>query len=117
MCLKTLYLTIYLVYAELREQLINLMDQSRAPKSCLVRIIIESINVKRLFMQPEVLLLMFYILQPPVKHPGWSGILKAFSVENMCMQYSFIKNKIAGSEDCLYLNIFVPQVCIRKIIP
>ncbi|XP_026805381.1 esterase FE4-like isoform X2 [Rhopalosiphum maidis] len=47
--------------------------------------------------------------KPPVKHPGWSGILKAFSVGNMCMQYSFLSNKIAGSEDCLYLNIFVPQ--------
>jgi len=51
---------------------------------------------------------MVCILQPPVKHPGWSGILKAFSVGNMCMQYSFIQKKIAGKEDCLYLNIFVP---------
>ncbi|CAI6348949.1 unnamed protein product [Macrosiphum euphorbiae] len=32
--------------------------------------------------------------KPPVKHPGWSGILKAFSVGNMCMQYSFIKKKL-----------------------
>ncbi|XP_022165542.1 esterase E4-like [Myzus persicae] len=47
--------------------------------------------------------------KPPVKHPGWSGTLKAFSVGNMCVQYSFLKNKIVGSEDCLYLNIFVPQ--------
>jgi len=67
-------------------------------------------------MQPGIRLLIVCILQPPVKHPGWSGILKAFSVGNMCMQYSFIKNKIAGSEDCLYLNIYVPQVCISRAL-
>jgi len=52
--------------------------------------------------------LIVCILQSPVKHPGWSGTLKAFSVGNMSMQYSFLENKIVGSEDCLFLNIFVP---------
>ncbi|KAL5241944.1 hypothetical protein ACI65C_009354 [Semiaphis heraclei] len=46
--------------------------------------------------------------KPPVKHPGWSGTLKAFSVGNMSMQYSILEKKVVGSEDCLYLNIFVP---------
>ncbi|VVC39815.1 Carboxylesterase type B, conserved site,Carboxylesterase, type B,Carboxylesterase type B [Cinara cedri] len=46
----------------------------------------------------------------PVKHPGWNGILKAFSTGKMCMQYDvFVTKKIVGSEDCLYLNVFVPQ--------
>jgi len=62
---------------------------------------------------------MVSVLQPPVKHPGWSGTLKAFSVGNMCMQYSFLDKKVVGSEDCLYLNIFVPLVptYYRKIMP
>ncbi|KAL4141630.1 hypothetical protein QTP88_004237 [Uroleucon formosanum] len=48
--------------------------------------------------------------KPPVKHPGWTGIFKAFSCGNVCMQYDvFMTKKIIGSEDCLYLNIFVPQ--------
>jgi len=47
--------------------------------------------------------------KPPVKHPGWSGELKAFSEGNICMQYPLMSNKVVGSEDCLYLNIFVPQ--------
>ncbi|XP_025406381.1 esterase E4-like isoform X2 [Sipha flava] len=46
----------------------------------------------------------------PVKHPGWSGVFKAFSEGNMCMQLDvFMTKRIIGSEDCLYLNIFMPQ--------
>ncbi|XP_029344195.1 esterase FE4-like [Acyrthosiphon pisum] len=48
--------------------------------------------------------------KPPAKHPGWTGIFKAFSCGKVCMQYDIIMTKqIIGSEDCLYLNIFVPQ--------
>ncbi|VVC34997.1 Hypothetical protein CINCED_3A002934 [Cinara cedri] len=48
--------------------------------------------------------------KPPVKHPGWSGVLKAFSEGNACLQYDVLfTKKIVGSEDCLYLNIFIPQ--------
>ncbi|KAF0751373.1 esterase E4-like isoform X1 [Aphis craccivora] len=48
--------------------------------------------------------------KPPVKHPGWTGVYKAFSCGKVCMQYDvFMTKKIVGSEDCLYLNIFVPQ--------
>jgi len=47
----------------------------------------------------------------PVKHPGWSGVFKAFSEGNVSLQYDvFLTKKIVGSEDCLYLNVFVPQV-------
>ncbi|KAF0750324.1 Uncharacterized protein FWK35_00017165 [Aphis craccivora] len=46
----------------------------------------------------------------PVKHPGWSGVLNAISERDKCMQYAFMTNNIIGSEDCLYLNVSVPQV-------
>ncbi|KAF0772550.1 esterase FE4 isoform X1 [Aphis craccivora] len=46
----------------------------------------------------------------PVKHPGWSGVLNAISERDKCMQYAFMTNQIIGSEDCLYLNVLVPQV-------
>jgi len=45
----------------------------------------------------------------PVKHPGWSGVLEAISERDRCMQYTFMTNDIIGSEDCLYLNVLVPQ--------
>ncbi|XP_022165143.1 bile salt-activated lipase-like isoform X2 [Myzus persicae] len=45
----------------------------------------------------------------PVKHPGWSGVLEAISEGNKCMQYAFMTDHIIGSEDCLYLNVLVPQ--------
>ncbi|VVC34998.1 Hypothetical protein CINCED_3A008558 [Cinara cedri] len=47
--------------------------------------------------------------KPPVEHPGWLGTLRAFSEKNKCMQYTLMTNKIVGSEDCLYLNVFMPQ--------
>ncbi|XP_060878202.1 esterase FE4-like isoform X2 [Metopolophium dirhodum] len=46
----------------------------------------------------------------PVKHPGWSGVLEAISEGDRCMQYAFMTDHIIGSEDCLYLNVLVPQV-------
>ncbi|CAI6351175.1 unnamed protein product [Macrosiphum euphorbiae] len=45
----------------------------------------------------------------PVKHPGWSGVLEAISEGDKCMQFAIMKNHIIGSEDCLYLNVLVPQ--------
>ncbi|KAM7533393.1 hypothetical protein Aperf_G00000127409 [Anoplocephala perfoliata] len=37
------------------------------------------------------------------------SVLQAISYRNVCMQILPISNEILGSEDCLYLNIFVPQ--------
>ncbi|XP_015374788.1 PREDICTED: esterase FE4-like isoform X2 [Diuraphis noxia] len=45
----------------------------------------------------------------PVKHPGWSGVLEAVSEGDKCMQYAYSTDNIIGSEDCLYLNVLVPQ--------
>ncbi|XP_078105755.1 bile salt-activated lipase-like [Sander vitreus] len=47
--------------------------------------------------------------EKPKPHPGWSGILKANKYRDRCLQVTLLQTKTQGSEDCLYLNIFVPQ--------
>lgn len=47
-------------------------------------------------------------------HPGWEGTLDASgnrsAVEwlNGCPLFNFVRNGSFGSEDCLFLNIYVP---------
>lgn len=47
--------------------------------------------------------------EKPTKHPGWEGVLKATEYKQRCLQVNLFQTKTLGSEDCLYLNIFVPQ--------
>ncbi|XP_014223177.1 venom carboxylesterase-6-like [Trichogramma pretiosum] len=53
--------------------------------------------------------------EPPQSVKKWPGILLATSKSHPCLQYNHIPARmedspIAGSEDCLYLNVYVPQV-------
>ncbi|KAK2838216.1 hypothetical protein Q5P01_015428 [Channa striata] len=47
--------------------------------------------------------------EKPKPHPGWSGILQATTYGDRCLQVTLLQTKTQGSEDCLYLNVFVPQ--------
>ncbi|XP_034398467.1 bile salt-activated lipase-like [Cyclopterus lumpus] len=47
--------------------------------------------------------------EKPKPHPGWSGVLKAHQYRDRCLQVTLLQTKTQGSDDCLYLNIFVPQ--------
>ncbi|XP_072344949.1 bile salt-activated lipase-like [Scyliorhinus torazame] len=42
-------------------------------------------------------------------HPGWSDILKAKDFKPRCLQTTLTQDAVFGSEDCLYLNIWVPH--------
>ncbi|KAM4615841.1 bile salt-activated lipase-like [Polymixia lowei] len=56
--------------------------------------------------------------EKPEPHPGWDGILKATSYKERCLQVTLLQTKTQGSEDCLYLNIFVPhQRSVSKGLP
>lgn len=39
----------------------------------------------------------------------WSGILKATAYKPRCLQLNLLMTDYRGSEDCLYLNIWVPH--------
>ncbi|GAA6216062.1 bile salt-activated lipase-like [Lates japonicus] len=47
--------------------------------------------------------------EKPKPHPGWDGVLKATKFANRCLQISMLQTSSFGSEDCLYLNIWVPH--------
>ncbi|XP_010892268.2 carboxyl ester lipase, tandem duplicate 2 [Esox lucius] len=47
--------------------------------------------------------------EKPKRHPGWDGVLKATEFKPRCMQVTLLQNDVRGQEDCLYLNIWVPQ--------
>uniref|UniRef100_A0A672MKV7 Carboxylic ester hydrolase n=1 Tax=Sinocyclocheilus grahami TaxID=75366 RepID=A0A672MKV7_SINGR len=48
-------------------------------------------------------------LEKPVPHPGWDDVLKATDYRMRCMQLNLLATDVVGSEDCLYLNIWIPQ--------
>uniref|UniRef100_A0A8C7WUX6 Carboxylic ester hydrolase n=1 Tax=Oryzias sinensis TaxID=183150 RepID=A0A8C7WUX6_9TELE len=47
--------------------------------------------------------------EKPKPHPGWDGVLRATKYRDRCLQVTLLQTKTHGSENCLYLNIFVPQ--------
>lgn len=49
-------------------------------------------------------------LQPPKPISRWRHVYDATYPRDDCVQYSFYEKKIVGSEDCLYLNIFISEV-------
>ncbi|KAM6184106.1 bile salt-activated lipase-like [Erethizon dorsatum] len=48
-------------------------------------------------------------LENPQRHPGWQGTLKAKNFKEACLQTTVTQDSTYGDEDCLYLNIWVPQ--------
>ncbi|GCB68184.1 hypothetical protein scyTo_0000838 [Scyliorhinus torazame] len=57
--------------------------------------------------------------QPPRPHPGWNNTLNATEFGPMCPQELLIHDQVAGKEDCLTLNIYVPHRGINssKLLP
>ncbi|XP_064072385.1 uncharacterized protein LOC113400940 [Vanessa tameamea] len=46
---------------------------------------------------------------PQSKKP-WKGVRQARYHGSKCYQYEYIQNAIQGSEDCLYLNVYTPEL-------
>ncbi|XP_074473824.1 bile salt-activated lipase-like [Sebastes fasciatus] len=47
--------------------------------------------------------------EKPTRHPGWDGVLKTTEYRPRCLQVNLIMTDSRGSEDCLYLNVWVPH--------
>lgn len=47
------------------------------------------------------------VLQPPVPKQPWDGVLDATEKGDICVQGS---DPVEGSEDCLFVKIYTPQV-------
>ncbi|CAK9254046.1 unnamed protein product, partial [Sphagnum jensenii] len=51
---------------------------------------------------------------PPVPHPGWSRVLDATNFRSLCPQHDSRGIQL-GSEDCLFLNVFTPNIRRQQI--
>lgn len=49
-------------------------------------------------------------LRPPVPHPGWEGIRNATSHGGVCLSPGYLIPTVEGQEDCLYLNVYTPEL-------
>lgn len=69
--------------------------------------------------------IIFRRFQPPQPHGGWNGTLQARNYQSICPQpdnnvYEEMSNgyhyKTQTSEDCLYLNIWTPEVKLNILL-
>ncbi|KAJ0057360.1 hypothetical protein NL108_004953 [Boleophthalmus pectinirostris] len=49
------------------------------------------------------------VFEKPKRHPGWEGVLKTKAYKPECLQVNAYMTYTSGSNDCLYLNIWVPH--------
>lgn len=79
----------------------------------LIRIVIKGIP----YAQPPLGKLRF---EPPQPMSGWRGIWEG-NYLHTCLQYSHVvepgKDRVTGSEDCLYLNVYTPQLNAGAMLP
>lgn len=47
---------------------------------------------------------------------SWENCLMAEEHGNQCIQYDLNANKVTGSEDCLFLNVYTPIVSVQKVM-
>ncbi len=50
------------------------------------------------------------ILQPPEPMSEWDGVYQAKREGSPCAQIDIFNGLSLGTEDCLYLNVYTPQV-------
>ena len=55
-------------------------------------------------------------LRPPIPHASWTGVLDATRYGSRCPQLG-ANGIVAGSEDCLVLNVWAPPAAPGRLLP
>lgn len=48
--------------------------------------------------------------KPPIEAKPWTDVKQTIKEGSMCIQFVKRVDKVYGSEDCLFLNVFTPTV-------
>lgn len=59
---------------------------------------------------------MFLFLQPPQPAEKWEGVRDASYGARKCMQMLNTTAADDESEDCLYLQVYTPEVTVKNIV-
>lgn len=65
--------------------------------------------------------LRIYRFEAPIPAKAWRGVLQAKLFPNICLQWFYIQgddpNSLIGHEDCLYLNVYSPNLNPKNKLP
>lgn len=71
-----------------------------------------------LFYCTNIYIFSLRCTQNPVPATAWNGILDAKHDKSNCIQKNYLVPNpvVEGDEDCLYLNVYRPTVCLICIV-
>lgn len=58
---------------------------------------------------------LYIRFQSPEPADGWEGVRDATNEGDDCMQFNLLSYTLEGTEDCLYANVYTPEVSLILI--
>lgn len=70
-----------------------------------------------MFIHIQTFWLLIFIYQAPQPKKPWDGVRSAKEFGSVCTQIDMIGGHVTGSEDCLFLNVYTPDLNPEKALP